>query len=147
MSNLVCTEPDGWIENRLEDTTFWIATLSNNEVVWMDDERPERKHHSAWIRLKEHCEINKLHVVKIQLKFRSHSEFVYDEDSEGYAFRKGVLGSFGSANQHFYLVGILKNGIVNMQKWSVPELILSETDERNPSDLSDCLILRSKSNA
>ena len=142
----VCFERDGWIQDIEESTTIWICTLSNGEIIYQDDERPDRMHHSAWVRLKNYCEANGLYVVKIQLKFRSHSEFVFDEEADGYCFRKGVLGSFGSANQHFYLVGILKNGIVNMQKWSVPELILSETDERNPSDLSDCLILRSKSN-
>ena len=141
----VCLESDSWIQDIEESTTLWIASLSDGTKAFMDDDRPNL-YHSAWVRLKEYCETNNLHVVKMQLKFRSHSEFVFDEDSEGYCFRKGVLGSFGSANQHFYLVGILKNGIVNMQKWSVPELILSETDERNPSDLSDCLILRTKSN-
>lgn len=146
MSNLVCFEPDSWLQDRFESETTWICTLSNGETVWQDDDRPEMESHSAWIRLKKYCEQNNLHVIDMQLKFRSHSEFVRDPEGEGYCFRKGVLGGFGmEVTQQFYLVGILKNGVVHMQKWSVPELILTEEDDRDPSSLSDCLILRTKS--
>lgn len=144
MSNIVSFEPDEWIQDRWESETLWIAYLSDGTKVFMDDERPEMPHHSAWVRLKNYCEINNLYVVKIQLKFRSHSEFVFDEHADGYAFRRGCLGSFGNPTRHFFHVGILKGNTVRMYKYSTPELILEDEEDRDPSSLEDCLILRTK---
>lgn len=144
MSNIVSFEPDEWIQDRWESETLWIAYLSDGTSVWMDDERPEMPHHSAWVRLKNYCETNNLYVVKIQLKFRSHSEFVYDENSEGYCFRHGVLGSMGNPTRNFFLVGILKNDVVHMYKYSTPELVLEEEEDRDISTLEDCIIRKTK---
>ncbi len=143
---LVAKEYDQFIEDK--DEALWIVTLSNNEIIWQDDDRPYVGHHSAWIRLKEYCEHNNLYIVKIQLKFRSHSEFIFCEDSEGYAFRKEAMGGFGvNITHHFYWLGILKNGIVHMEKWRVPELIKEEEEDRLPNSLLDCLILRTNYNS
>lgn len=143
--NLVCFEPDQYVLDRIENTTFWIAELSDSSVVWGDDDNPDRPyHHSAWIRLKKYCEDSGLFIVKVQLKFRSHSEFIYDPEAEGYALRRAVLGAFGMAeSRNFIWCGFLKNGAVFMKKYSCPELILEEEEGRPPSSLTDCLIYKS----
>lgn len=130
--------------------TRWIVTLDNGVIVYQDDVgqgnlRPGT-HLTSWERLQNYCGNNKNYIVDMKLQFRSHIENM-PANVEGYFFRRSILGGIGIMrtsriipDTFFYLVGILKDGKVTIQKWRVPELILNtdEEDIRDPDDFDNC---------
>lgn len=124
----VCFDIDDWIRDA--DQTIWIADLSNGLTAYRDDGRPEHVY-SAWSRLKQYCEEHDVYVKSLVLKFRSHVEKI--PQSEVYFMRNSLLGGFskkGVRNDHSLLVGTLQEEVLVVQKWKVPELILTSTNER-----------------
>jgi len=137
---MICTTADELIASRLEGQTLWIATLDDGTTVYQDDDRDGISPPSAWLRLREHCRVNSRHIVRLFLRFRSHVEHL-PENADGYFFCKAALGVFGNDHtQHFYVVGSLKNGILTVDKWKIPELIRWETETREYSLDDECLI-------
>lgn len=128
-NSFVSLSIDSFIEDK--DSTIWIAKLNNGETVYQDDDRPGFEP-SSWHRLRNYCYDNGLYIKNISLKFRSHTENVgYSPD--GYFFIKSLLGSLSDERQktfHYYKFGTILNKKISVQKWSVPELILSGTQER-----------------
>ena len=134
---------------RQQDLTRWIVTLDDDTIVYQDDagegELRPGSDLSAWERLQNYCSKNNNYVVSMKLQFRSHIEYM-PSNAEGYFFRRSILGGLGKPNSDrppdvfFYLVGILKDGMVNIQKWRVPELLLDTEveDIRDPSDYDMC---------
>lgn len=135
-----------------KDCTIWVCELSNGENIYQDDERPGLEIESAWIRLAEYLTLNKLDIVSMKLKFRSHEEHV-GKDVDGFFFRKSVLGGLGlnrrecPVNQHFFLAGVLKDGLIQVTKWHTPELTVAENEVRDPLDrknVGESLIVNNK---
>lgn len=132
----ITTKIDDFIRDK--DSTIWIVKLSNGLTVYQDDDR-EGLEPSAWIRLGNYCRENKVSIVEMSIKFRSHEELV-GSNAEGYFFRRAILGGIGlnrkekPINRHYFLVGILKDGQVHVKKWQVPEIHLIEEDVRDPND-------------
>src|SRR5688572_26252240 len=93
---------DSWLQDRYESHTRWIATLSNGQIVYEDDDRPGISPRSAWIRLCAYCKENNLHVVNITLQFRSHRETAYSGDGDGVFFCKGIIGHWGGPTYQYY---------------------------------------------
>jgi|SRR5690606_41536442 len=148
-----CFEYDSFIEDR--DLTIWIATLSNGKHVYQDDERPN-KEPSSWYRLKKYCDENQVKILDLNLKFRSHIENIGQAD--GYYFIKSILGSWGTTkNWYYYKVGKLIDQNLIIEKWSVPYLLLQETESINIEEfieknlkkteiINKCLILNTTQN-
>ena len=86
----------------------------------------------------------------MKLQFRSNAVNI-ESRAQGYFFRRSLLGSLGKPGTSkppdvfYYLVGILRNGMIYVQKWRTPELILNTEilDIRDPEDkhmVGNCLI-------
>lgn len=122
-----------------KDSTIWYCELSNGKTVYQDDDRPGYDEPSAWLRLAKYLHENKVNIVKMWIRFRSHIELV-GENAEGYFFRKSVLGGLAMQrdevpiNKHYYLAGCLRDGKIEVVKWQVPELIEIERETRYPTD-------------
>jgi|15BtaG_2_1085339.scaffolds.fasta_scaffold00003_134 hypothetical protein len=138
MDSRICTEPDQYVNDRFEGHTHWIIELSNGQTVYQDEDRPDHDP-SAWVRLKNHCQENNIHIVKMYLRFRSHKEFLPD-NAQGYFFVKVARGNWGSTKTlHKYIVGhIDDDGILHTTKYRIPELLPENHERRKwkPEDLS-----------
>jgi hypothetical protein len=130
-------ELDSFILGDEKDLPYWFVTLNNGETIYADDHR-YGDNDKTIVRLKNYCKKNELQVKTVVLKFRSHGELALSlKDDESFFFRKKALGSFGDdKTSHFYLFGSVKDGIIKVQHWRIPELILEESDERDLTD--DC---------
>ena len=113
--------------------SLWKATLNNGEEYW-----DTNKVVSAWQTLREYCKQEKKWVKSIEVSFRKN-KITFPEDCRAYFFRKKVLGSL-SFNQHFFLVGYIREDEVIVDHWLVPELQFEETDVRKVEDCLDSLI-------
>lgn len=143
MDDYISTEIDSFIEDK--DGTIWICELSNGLTVYQDDDRPDM-HHSAWHRLKNYCHNNKVNILNIKIKFRSHIETVASSN-EGYFFCKHIL--FGPAMtkaQEAYIVGDIHNGILRTRKYIVPEIVEMSSEERDIDKYLSCIILCTNQN-
>ena len=123
----VCLAFDNYIEDR--DKGFWYVKLSDGSFIYQDENRYS-DHDVAWNRLKAYCKKNKLNVEDIYIRFRSHTEKILTNDGEGVFFRNKILAGFSSPNRFYFLFGVIKNGIIKVDHWMVPEIIYEETDER-----------------
>lgn len=133
-------EIDEHLKHRYEWESYWIITLSDGRHVFQDDERPGIKPHSAWERLGTFIKNTDLHIDKMVLKYRSVKRNV-GEDSEGFFFVRSALGMTGSEETlQYYLVGCMKNGVLQIKKYQVPGLIYVSSETRNPSDCGICYI-------
>lgn len=142
----VCTELDKWMHDTWVSSTRWIVELSNGETVWQDDGRPGLDEESAWIRLKNYCEYYGHKITSMRLQFRNHRPLPVYEGGDAYFFSKLIRASFsngkkpGAVNTHYYLVGMLKDGKVHIDKWHVPALVIHDTYERFASECVENLI-------
>ena len=142
MNIFLSKEFDSYINVYADNNPLWIATLSNGEVVYQDDGRPNVKPASAWARLKKYCEINDVHITNIKIRNRTHIEDL-GSDCDGYFFCKsaGAL-LFGDMTQHAFIFGSLYGEKLSVRKWRLPELIPEATEERDPYELPECIIAK-----
>lgn len=111
---------------------IWIAVLSNGEDVYQDDNRSGSYPGPAWLRLKTYVDENKLSIERLLFKFRSHRVEVSNHE-EGNTFSKGIIAQWGARRTvHFYVNGILKEGMIRLKWWIVPELQLYQCDIETP---------------
>ena len=81
MSN-VSKSINGYVNVYADSNPIWIAELSNGEMIYQDDGKPDCYPESAWLRLKEYCEQNNLSIKSISVKNRSiQKQIVSDADS------------------------------------------------------------------
>lgn len=118
---MISTYQDDWLKETFEHQTRWIVELSDGTEVIQDDGRPSEAE-PAWLRLGEYCRDNNLFIKSMRLQFRSHIEHI-GSDADGFFFSKSIGGGFGGKNFHAYLTGTLRDGILKVVKWSVPELL------------------------
>ena len=142
MNIFLSKEFDSYINVYADNNPLWIATLSNGEVVYQDDGRPNVKPASAWARLKKYCEVNDVHITNIKIRNRTHIEDL-GSDCDGYFFCKsaGAL-LFGDMTQHAFIFGTLNGEKLSVRKWRLPELIPEATEERDPYELPECIIAK-----
>ncbi len=137
---------DDWLDDQMLSNTCWIVELSNGETIIQDDDRPGAEPRSAWERLGYYCAMDNLYIVNMRLKFRSHTEHV-GRDADGFFFCRGIFGGI-QKTFNSYLTGTLSEGILEVVKWQVPELIQvpfiddKVKQRRNPNEAGPCLIRR-----
>lgn len=131
---MICKSIDEYLLDK--DSAIYIVELSNNEVVYEDENRygPDDK---AWLRLQKYCTENKLSVNKVWIKFRSHKELVFENNSDGVFFRRKILGNPLDNNRHYYVFGLVNSSkaTIHTWHWKVPEVIMEEEDDR---DIKGC---------
>ena len=137
MSQL-CTTFDEFIE----DKPIWIVKLSNGETIYQDDYRPYIYPQSAWLRLSNFIKVNPgIKIVELYLKFRSHYESPLEKNEDGYFFSKKASTTWDSPiTTGSYLIGYLKNEVVKIQEWKVPELLYKGGFNRTIEKSGECLI-------
>tara|TARA_R100000005_G_C4991349_1_gene198706 strand:- start:36 stop:518 length:483 start_codon:yes stop_codon:yes gene_type:complete len=142
MSVFLSKEFDSYVNIYADRNPIWIATLSNGEVIYQDDGRPEAEPSSAWVRLKIYCEENNLHITNIKVRNKSHIEDV-GSDYDGYFFCKGAGAlMFGDYTVHTFNIGVLEGEKLRVRTWRLPELIAERFEERDPYAAPECLIAK-----
>lgn len=133
---LVSVEVDQFIQDK--DEHYWFITLNDGTVVYEDDDRPEHEEKSAWKRLKTFCDLNKLYIVQVGLRFRSHIVTIDTADWDGVFFIKSLLGFIrihdgkGAPpvmrfpNRYYYNIGRVQGDKIQVQKWEMPAIVLDE---------------------
>lgn len=122
----------------------WFAKLSN-EQIWTQDDDNEL---SCWTTLKNHVESNNLQVCGFWLANELRIANPLPVDAQGYFFSKKVTKLMGDEDEwHSYLIGVVKNGLILVQEWKVPELILVNKETRHLISTSkNCIILNEAPN-
>lgn len=131
---MICEKEDIF----LEDKTIWVAVLSNDKIVYQDDNRDVYTEKSAWLRLKKYIFDNKLKIKSFYLKFRSNVSLITPNDSAGYFFSKGIMASVSNSQTVFYYsIGHIENGNVYIKKIKIPELIMFDQEVRSIYDCNE----------
>lgn len=118
-------------------TAIWVALLADGRQVFMDDTRPGEEPSSAWLRLRASGE----KVVGLHLRFRSNAVHPLPVGAEGYFFSKSVARTDGLPHTlAFYIIGVLTNHKVMLQRYKVPELTLVDSFDRDEVDCGLSLI-------
>jgi hypothetical protein len=133
-------------DNFLEDKPIWFVDLSNDERIWMDDDRPGVHPRSAWRRLAAYLKETETSIVRMYIKFRSHLECPLPENASGYFFSHKVLAGWGeNVTIASFLIGFFDGKGIQIQEWLVPELIQLNLEYRKPEELREpaCLIMNS----
>jgi hypothetical protein len=137
----LCFEQDDYVRELQDDrkTAIWVAGLSDGSTVYADDNRPGVEPYSAWTRLKRFVETKCLAITSLELRFRSNSISIHV--GEASFFCRAGLGFFNGGSQiDFFIVGWMKNGILTVQRYSVPDLILVDQEIRESASAGECLI-------
>ena len=140
----VCKVFDEFMKHYAEGNPRWEVVLSNNERIFQDDDRPNVRPRSAWLRLGKYCEENELYIKEMTIMFRDNA-YALPSNMDGYFFSKGARGMFGNPRTlHLFLVGTLQGGRLEVSCWKVPEMLSEWTEERDPDEAKECLITRPK---
>lgn len=116
----------------IEDKAVWVAYLSDNTKVYMDNGNPAFSEYSAWLRLKKYLMKTKLKINKLSIKFRAREIYPIPDNAEGYFFRNSVYTSFGKRKPlDLFLIGYLKDNNVIVQEWHVPTLTFRKQEVRD----------------
>lgn len=117
----------------------WEVILNNGETIYDDVEAP-----SAWIRLRKYCQDNNLWIVKMLFGFRTNMRSL-PENADGYFFCRSALGMCGiNKTIHYFIVGTLQNGSLEVQYWKVPEMLFENKENRKTNENDECLIMKKK---
>ena len=136
----VCKGWDEYLSGYAANRPIWIVKLSNGESVFQDDDRPNTKPKSAWLRLKIYCKEHNLRITEMCLKYRSHIENI-DSGCDGYYFCKGAGGFlFSDVTVDSFVVGTLSQNVLQVSHWKLPELMIMHTETRDKIDNEECLI-------
>lgn len=133
----ISTSIDDYILDR--DKSIWYVKLSDNSFVYQDEDR-YGEHDVAWVRLRNYCKKNKLNISEVFIRFRSHTEKIITNDGEGIFFRNKVLAGFASPTKSYFVFGVVKDGMIKVDHWIIPEIIFEESDERTVEGNEDGII-------
>ena len=129
--SLLSKELNDYVIKYADNNPIWIATLSNGETIYQDDDRP-----------KQYCEENSFHITNLKVRNRTHIEEV-GSGHDGYFFCKGAGAlMFSDFVVHTYNIGVLKGDKLKVQIWRLPELLPERFEERDPYQSPECLITK-----
>jgi hypothetical protein len=122
---------------RVFEELTWVSQLSNNQCAFQTNDT------KSWLNLKEYCDANDLTISWIELQFRSHIERIQQAEAyyiaqtmSGVLFTDNIFGGFN--------VGRLINGSLYIDTWRVPELIVVDSNVKDPSQYQHLLIRATK---
>lgn len=124
---------------RDKDASMWFCKLDNGLTVYQDDDRPGLEEPSSWLRLRQYCSENNVNIVEMSARFRSNQVLV-GAGADGYFFRRAILGGIGltrkekPVSRHYFIMGVLKDGVLHVKKWQVPEFMVIEEEDRDPNN-------------
>ncbi len=80
---MICTQRDQYMKKliRQDLAISWIVTLTDGTLVYGDYERPD--HDNPWNRLRDHCKLNKVDIIKVELHMLGTPKLVFFEDENG----------------------------------------------------------------
>lgn len=130
---MICTTFTERYNDFWEHNPRWEAVLDDDTKVYQDDYLNHSK--SSWERLGEYCKKNNRRIKYFRCGFRDNV-ITLPENKSGYFFKRMVRGYFGGTTRNFFLVGYVQDGIIIINKYSVPEFILDEETTRE-LDLED----------
>lgn len=126
---MISTYEDWLKEYRKDKYKIWIrATLSNNTEVYL----PE---HRDWLKLKNHCQDQKVKILKVGLQYRSHSVELDTTDADGVYLVRSLVGVMGENSRNTITIGKLYGTKVHKTLWVTPELIQETTET---TDVEEC---------
>lgn len=142
LNHMVTKGESQFVSNNREGHTQWFVQLSNGEVCYQDDNRPDCPDISAWRRLRNYCQTFSLTIEGMWLRFRTETIAV-PAHKDGYYFCNSVLSWLNSDKTfHYFVCGYVENGVIYTKKYKIPELIVEDEDVRSISVEDECLILR-----
>lgn len=135
---MIITQKDEFLEERWECKSRWEVVLSDGRTVYQDD---ERSNSISWKNLRNYLIENPdLRITKFYIGFRDNV-FNLPENADGYYFRNSVLASWGSEfEKHSFLAGYLKDGVLRVYKYELPEMRFLGEEIRNIEDSGESLI-------
>lgn len=136
----VCIKEDEFTQEKFLSEARWTALLSNGEQVISDDGRPGATA-SAWLRLGDYVRERGLKIKTVWFTFRNEPPVRLPDDCQGYFFCKRV-GAFlrTETNFSFFMVGYLKDGVVRVKRYKVPEMTFVSEESRTPEESGLSLI-------
>lgn len=138
--SLITTELDEHLRERCELKSRWEVTLSDGTKVYQDDERQGRP---SWLNLKEYLTLHPtLAIAKMFMGFRDNV-IILPDNAEGYFFTYGLLASWGEWEKHRFLVGTLKDKIVTINSYELPEVGHLGEETRTLEECGEGLIVNS----
>lgn len=141
-STFVSTELDSYVSSYADSNPIWMVTLSNGESIYQDDNRPDVYPESAWKRLKLYCEENDLHITDMKIRNKGNVKSM-EPNCDGYFFCKGAGAFlFGGETLHSFVIGTLKDNVLCVRKWRLPELISETNEYRDPRESRESLIVK-----
>lgn len=136
--NQITTSYDEKINDIWENHARFEVILNNGTKVYQDDGIYPYKE-SSWIRLRNYCIDNKLHIVNFKIGFRDNIKSL-PENKDGYYFRKMAKCFFGSPTKQKYIVGYEESGVLKCSIIAIPEIII-EIEEERIIDLEDLSLI------
>lgn len=133
-----CFEGDEYIADIYEHLSMWRVRLNNGHYVYQDC---WRRGSSSWINLKSFCEAHRLYITEMRVSFRNCYHHL-PSGADGYYFINSAGCIWGVEKTfHYYVVGILRDGIIQVERVRVPELIIEEQEIRQINEETlECLI-------
>lgn len=113
-------------QEEFENNPRWEAHLNNGLIVYSDSTYIEGR--SDWDRLHSYCKTNNLKIDIFCIAFRDHKVFL--DKGNGYYFRRMHLSNFGGGSKEYFVVGSGSFPEIIVYKYSLPELILFESEPR-----------------
>lgn len=117
-ANLCLNKRDRYLEER----AHWVATLSNDVVVYGDDDRGDEK--IAWKRLVAYCTVNSLTIRALALRFRNHIMKLDIGEYDRIAVVNSVFFSYPNVYKSSYNIVFEKNKNCNVIQYILPELLV-----------------------
>lgn len=124
-ANLCTDKRDRYLEER----AHWVASLSNGEVIYGDDDRGDEK--IAWKRLVAYCTANSLTVSELALRFRSHIMKLKIDGFDRIAAVNSMFFSYPNTYKASYNIVFEKNGNCHVIQYILPELIIVREFDRD----------------
>lgn len=141
-NEIVSFSEDEWIRDQYFHKPRLIIRLNTSELIYSDDDRPEREEPSFWKRMKLFMsERRQLRIEEIQLQFRSNLISPLPKKARAYFFRKALHAHMNGPVLDYFVVGYVNTDLIlKTEKYMLPALLLEEKQDRDPKDYEDSLI-------
>jgi hypothetical protein len=134
---MIITEPHEnsiILQELYENHPRWVVILNNGKMV-RSNEFPSE----SWKELGLYVKENSLKIESFCIAFRDNY-IGFPVGADGYFFRCSILATHGW-EKHSFIAGYLKDGILSVEKYELPELSYLGRETRDISSAGQSLIL------